>query len=608
VTARPAGTHPASDGMQTDIRFATRELTLPPHILAGARPTLADARFMLHQLYGFAEFRDGQAEAMDAVLSGADVMAVLPTGAGKSAIYQVVATLLPGTTLVVSPLIALMIEQVETLQDCGVPAAYINSTLSSGQLEAAMTALESEQLKLCYVAPERFDDPEFRERLSRLTVPLFVVDEAHCVSEWGHDFRPAYARLGMHRDLAGKPPLLALTATANPEIRGDVITMLRMRRPHLVVRGVDRPNLTWDVVPVQDRSAKLRVLAPLLRELDTGSAIVYVESRAQTEEIAAWVANLGIRAAAYHAELDKTTRRQVHQGFMASEIPVVVATSAFGMGIDKADVRLVAHFGFPSTLESYYQQAGRAGRDGDAARCVLLYSPADRRTHEIRIDEMHPDPETVCRVYTALDRAVDANGRLESSLAAFARQAKITSEGQTAAAVRILAAAGIAANSQRGREGAFVRLACASAEIHPRMPGRPAPAQEVFAKLWTEAGEAALHAGVTLRGTEIPALGKDRRSVRAALDALTAAGILQVDWEASGCRVLQRGLDALKLPIDWATHFRIKQRLRRQLDQMEAYARTPRCRRRHLLDYFGDTRAVACAGCDRCAALSWRAA
>lgn len=594
--------------MQTDLKFDVRELRVPAHILDGAAPTLDDAREMLQQLWGFSEFRDGQGEAVAAVLAGSDVMAVLPTGAGKSAIYQVLATLLPGTTLVVSPLIALMIEQVENLQDAGVPAAYINSSLSAGELDATLAALEAGKFKLCYIAPERFERAEFRSRLSRIAVPLFVVDEAHCVSEWGHNFRPAYARLGAHRELAAEAPVLAVTATATPEVRHDIISILRMRQPHLVVRGIDRPNLFWEVLTVHDRPSKLRVLAPLLLNLEVGSAIVYVESRAQTEEIASWIASLGVRAAAYHAELDKTTRRQVQQGFMASEIPVVVATSAFGMGIDKSDVRLVVHFSFPSTLETYYQQAGRAGRDGEPAHCLLLYSPADRRTHEIRIEEMHPGPETVRRVYQALDSDVDEEGRLDGSLAAWSRRAGIASEGQTGAAVRILATVGVAINTRRGHEGAFLRLACDSSVIRSRMPHRPSFARDVLSKLWTTHGQDTVAAGITLKGDQITALGKDRTSVKAALKAFADAGILQVEWENAGCKVLRRRLDPHRLPIDWAGEHRVKQRLRVQLAQMEAYARTAGCRRRHLVEYFGDPRSVTCTGCDRCAAHQWKAA
>jgi ATP-dependent DNA helicase RecQ len=594
--------------MQTDLCFDVRELRIPAHILDGARPTLADARLMLRQLWGFHDFRDGQADAVEAVLDGGDVMAVLPTGAGKSAIYQVLATLLPGTTLVVSPLIALMLEQVETLQACGVPAAYINSNLTPGQLESTLAALEAGLFKLCYVAPERFDSPEFRSRLSRISVPLFVVDEAHCVSEWGHDFRPAYARLGQHRDIAGPAPVLAVTATATPEVRRDIVSILRMRHASMVIRGVDRPNLFWEVVTAADRGAKLRILAPILQPLEIGSAILYAESRAQTEELADWISSLGIRAAAYHAELDKNTRRRVQQGFMASEIPVVVATSAFGMGIDKPDVRVVAHFSFPSTLETYYQQAGRAGRDGQPARCILLYSPADRRTHEIRIEEMHPSPDTVRLVYTALDAHVDDEGRLDGSLAAWAREAGIASEGQTAAAVRILATAGVAQNTQRGREGAFLRLACDPGDIRSRLPARSSTPRDVLAKLWAGPGEDGLRSGVTLRGVEITALAKDRKTARSALDTLAECGVLDVDWEEAGCRVLMRGLDPGALPIDWAAQHRVKQRLRTQLSQIEAYARTGQCRRRYLLDYFGDTDTPGCGGCDRCAGLLWRAA
>ena len=593
--------------MQTDLCFEIRELELPEHIRRGTLPTLDDAREMLRRLWGFSDFRSAQGDAVGAVLGGGDVLAILPTGAGKSAVYQTAATLLPGTTLVVSPLIALMLDQVESLELRGVPAAYLNSSLTPRQADATLAALEAGRFKLCYIAPERFDSPEFRARLARVHVPLFVVDEAHCVSEWGHDFRPAYARLGDHRATVGGAPLLALTATATPEVRGDIVTILGMRDPAVLVRDVDRPNLFWEVARVPDPAAKLRILGARLRALEQGSAIVYAESRRDTEEIADWLGRFDFRASAYHAGLSADVRRQVQQGFMAGEISVIVATSAFGMGVDKPDVRLVAHYAFPSTLESYYQEAGRAGRDGEPAHCLLLYSASDRRTHELRLDEMHPSPETVRRVYAALDAAVDDEGRLEGSLSGWARRTGVASEGQAAAAVRILATAGIAHNTQRGREGAYLRLASATDEIRARLPGGTSAARAVLGELWKLRGEDALRDGYTLRGVELTGLGKDRRQVRGALEELAASGVLEVEWEEAGCRVLQRGLDPAGLPVDWAGQWRVRHRLQTQLRQIEEYALAQGCRRHHLLSYFGDTLRGRCSGCDRCR-TGWREA
>jgi ATP-dependent DNA helicase RecQ len=592
--------------MQTDLCFETRTLQIPEHIRRGAKPTLDDARWMLREHWRFPDFRGAQAEAVEAVLRGGDVLVVLPTGAGKSAIYQTVAPLLRGTTIVVSPLIALMLDQVDNLQAVGIPAAFINSSLTPGQVNATLGAMESGVFKLAFVAPERFANAEFRARLARMDVPLMVVDEAHCASEWGRDFRPAYAQLGQYRHLMPSASILALTATAAPEVRRDITALLAMREPAVLVKGVDRPNLFWEVVHAPDIRAKMRQVGPLLQRLDRGSAIIYAASRFATEQIAEWLRGIDVRAAAYHAGLKDKVRTQVQQGFMASEIPVVAATSAFGMGIDKPDVRLVIHFAFPSTPETYYQEAGRAGRDGEPASAMLLYSPLDRRNHETRINEMHPPGAAVRRVYAALDQAVDAGGRLDSSLAEWSRGTHIVSEGralsaeQVAAAVRILSAAGITFNKQVGREGAFVRLLTETPEIKARLPPENKTPRDVLGRLWTTHAEATLRDGFTLRGQEITALAKNRTQARAALEALAERGIIELEWQEAGCKVLQRGLDPDALPVDWLLQHQIRHRLRTQLAQVEDYALANGCRRRHLLAYFGDRLTAPCTGCDFC--------
>jgi len=586
--------------MQTDLCFEVHELHVPDHIRRGAAPSVDDARDMLQGLWGYTQFRDGQAEVIEAVLARRDVLAILPTGAGKSAIYQTTAALLTGTTLVISPLIALMLDQVQNLHRLGIPAAFINSSLKAREAAAALEALEAGRLKLCYVAPERFESGEFQARLARVAVPLFVVDEAHCVSEWGHDFRTAYTRLGAYRAAIGSPPVLALTATAPPEVRSDIREILRMQDPAMIVRGLDRPNLFWEVVETRDPSAKLRTLLARLRTLENGSAIIYTQYRQDTEELAGWLSRAGFRARAYHGGLASQEREEVQRAWMIGDTPVMVATSAFGMGVDKPDVRLVAHYTYPATLESYYQEAGRAGRDGAPATCLLLYSPSDRRTHELRFEDMHPPQEVVESVYAALEVAVDEDGRLDGTLTAWARRTGIDSERRVCAAVRVLASAEIATNTQRFHEGAFVRMLCPTEEIRRKLPRKPSGPRDVLAALWKARSEDALREGVKLEGKEIRKLGKDRRTVRTAFERLAECGIIEVNWDEAGCRVLKRGLHPTRLPIDWNAIMERQDRVRTQLEQVEAYATTNACRRLHLLAYFGEPTAADCSGCDRC--------
>lgn len=365
---------------------------------------LAPARRVLRQVFGYQEFLPGQADAVGAVLAGRDVLAVMPTGGGKSLCYQLPALLLDGVTVVVSPLLALMKDQVDALQHEGVAAAAVNSTMSREDQAAAVERAARGELRLLYVAPERFDDPKFMAALRRATVARLAVDEAHCVSQWGHDFRPSYRDLGTVRARIGGPPLIALTATADPRVRDDIVARLRLRDPVTLVAGFDRPNLRFDVVRVKNQKQKLEQIAEKLRTLRDESAIVYCGTRKRTEDLVNGLQRLRIRCAAYHAGMDGDDRQRIQDAFARDSLRVIVATNAFGMGIDKPDVRLVLHHDMPESLEAYYQEAGRAGRDGDPAECVLYYSPRDRSLRDFFIDLSHPPPAFVLDVYDRLCR------------------------------------------------------------------------------------------------------------------------------------------------------------------------------------------------------------
>ena len=344
-----------------------------------------DKYTVLKQYFGHGSFRPGQEELIDAVLSGRDVLGVMPTGGGKSVCYQVPALLLPGVTLVVSPLISLMKDQVAALRQAGVPAAYVNGSLTAEQQRLVWARARAGQYKLLYVAPERMETSSFAALLRDVEVPFVAVDEAHCISQWGQDFRPSYLRVaGCIAALPRRPVVAAFTATATAEVRQDIVRLLRLQDPLCRVTGFDRPNLFFDV---QRPRNKREALLALLRERADKSGIVYCATRAGVEKVCACLGAAGIPATRYHAGLDEEERRANQDDFRFDRKTVMVATNAFGMGIDKSNVSFVIHYNMPKSLEAYYQEAGRAGRDGSPADCILLYSQNDIRTARMLLSE-----------------------------------------------------------------------------------------------------------------------------------------------------------------------------------------------------------------------------
>jgi ATP-dependent DNA helicase RecQ len=364
---------------------------------------LDSARATLQRYFGFPDFRGGQRDAVAAALTGRDVLVLMPTGGGKSLCYQVPALTRAGLTIVVSPLISLMKDQVDALRHVGAPAALLNSTLPRDEADRTMNAARTGELKLLYVAPERFDSETFRQQLPDFGVTMLAVDEAHCISQWGHDFRPSYLRLGTVRERLGCP-VVALTATATPAVRDDVTRQLRLNDPVMIVRGFDRPNLTWTVMGAADRAAKDTLLVRLLRQQTEGVSIAYAPTRKAVDGLTDLIRRAGLNAIAYHAGMSAQDREHVQNAFMNDEAAIVVATCAFGMGIDKPDVRLVLHHAMSGSLEAYYQEAGRASRDGARGRCVMIYAPGDRQVHDFMIDQTHPDRQLIEDVVGVLAR------------------------------------------------------------------------------------------------------------------------------------------------------------------------------------------------------------
>lgn len=343
----------------------------------GTGAAMADAQAALKRYFGYESFRPGQQQAIEAILSGRDTLAIMPTGAGKSLCYQVPSLLFEGVTLVISPLIALMHDQVAALEAAGVPAAYLNSSLSAEEQRDVMDRVRSGDVVLLYCAPERLARQDFRELAASLDIALVAVDEAHCVSQWGHDFRPEYSMIGgFVAGLPRRPRLAAFTATATPRVKDDIVRVLGLRDPQVIQTSFDRPNL-WFGTRRMARSEKDQWIRQYVTGHPDDAGIVYCASRREVDELAESLRAAGANARGYHAGMDSDTRRRVQEDFVADRVRVIVATNAFGMGIDKPDVRYVIHHNMPGSMEAYYQEAGRAGRDGDPGRCMLLWNDAD---------------------------------------------------------------------------------------------------------------------------------------------------------------------------------------------------------------------------------------
>lgn len=357
----------------------------------------------LTRYFGYDSFRPGQQGIVEALLAGRDVLGVMPTGAGKSVCYQIPAALSPGVTLVISPLISLMRDQVDALNDLGLPAAFINTTQTPDEQAMVFAQAAAGQIKLLYVAPERLETGRFRDFAARTPISLIAVDEAHCVSQWGQDFRSSY--LGIGDFIAGlpqRPPVGAFTATATERVRRDIVGLLGLRNPAVTVTGFDRPNLYFDVVKLETKY-KAAWVARYVADHPDESGIVYCATRKTTEALTDTLNQMGHAAVAYHGGMSSDAREAAQHDFITDKVPVVVATNAFGMGIDKSDVRYVIHHNLPESIEAYYQEAGRAGRDGEPSRCTLLWNESDIVTRRRLLDSdyenerMTPEDQEIVR-------------------------------------------------------------------------------------------------------------------------------------------------------------------------------------------------------------------
>lgn len=555
------------------------------------------------QLAAFAldSFRAGQKEVITTILNGQDCLCVMPTGGGKSLCYQLPAVLREGVTLVVSPLIALMKDQVDSVRESGVRATLINSTLDPGEQRYRLEEMARGRYDLVYIAPERLRSPRFLEATAETSVRMLAIDEAHCISQWGHDFRPDYARLGQFRVRLGNPTTIALTATATPAVREDIIGQLGLRDASVFITGFARPNLRFEVDRVGSNTDKE---APLLQFLEEtpGAGIIYVSTRRRCEDLGELLRASGQRSVGtYHAGMSKEDRRAVQESFMRGGHQIVVATNAFGMGIDKSDLRFVVHYNMPGTLEAYYQEAGRAGRDQLPSRCLLLYAPGDRRIQEFFIENAYPSRETVERVYRYLCELNEDPIEVTQQDLKDRLSLELGGEG-IGACEQLLEKCGAIERLSSRENRAALRID----SDHPRLVEYLSPEARTQRRVLEaldqivgkQRGERVYFQMATLvRTTQLKP-----EAVNRALRELRKLDIFDYvpPFRGRAIHVLNRKRPFDDLPIDFETLEERKKNEFEKLERVIDYATTSHCRQLEILKYFGDPAAERCHACDNC--------
>ncbi len=551
--------------------------------------------------FGLSEFRRGQREVIDHILAGNDCLCVMPTGGGKSLCYQLPSVVRSGLTIVVSPLIALMKDQVDALTRRGISATLINSTLSPAEQNQRLERVARGKYSLLYVAPERLRNQNFVDAIRSTPIQLLAIDEAHCISEWGHDFRPDYQRVGRFREALGGVQTVALTATATPRVRQDIVDSLQLKVAKHFITGFARDNLYFGVVQCRSDRDKEQKLVEFL-QTKPGSGIIYAATRKRCEALVELLAKEAkISVGVYHAGLAPDQRKFIQEQFMRGELEAIVATNAFGMGIDKSDLRYVVHFNTPGTIEAYYQEAGRAGRDGLPSQCVLLYSPQDRYIQEFFIENAKPSKDVIESVYKFLIShptdpieltAEEIKERINAPVSSEAINSCLQLLSRTEVVERLEVAGGLA----------MVRIDSKLPTLVDLLPKEANVKRSVLRVVEKAVGDRREEAVYVNPRWLMQQLQMERDALSRHLRELCSLpGFDYVPpFRGRAIHIRKRDVPFDKLGIDHKTLAERKKADYEKLDRMVAYSQTRACRQKNILEYFGDGSASDCKLCDRC--------